>query len=154
MQDLIKQLAGRLLAATFTFIIGFSGFTLWNSFRWQESSSCDSVFNLIDAGHREVRIRGMLYGSPDRKLTLNELDCSGVWLAVEFDHSFQAGAETREFIERLNNLADSSRMSRAEVVVTGTLTSQSSQGNDQPFVMSAKALEQTGPISLISLISN
>jgi hypothetical protein len=154
MQDMIKQIAGRLLAAIFTFIIGLSAFTLWYDLRRQESSPCDSVFNLIDDDHREVRIRGMLYGSPDRKLTLNELDCSGVWVAVEFNHSYQAGPETREFIERLNDLADSSRMSRAEVIVTGTLTSQPSQGNDQPFAISATALEQTGPISLISLISN
>jgi hypothetical protein len=96
----------------------------------------------------------MLYGSPDRKLTLNELECSGVWIAIEFDQSFQASAETREFIERLNSLADSSRMSRAEVLVVGTLTRQPSLGEGQPFVMSTKALEQTGPISLISLISN
>jgi hypothetical protein len=151
---MIKQVAGRLLAATFAFIIGLFAFTLCNDLRWQESSPCGSVLNLIDPGHRVVRMRGMLYGSPDRKLTLNELDCSGVWVAVEFDLSFQAGAETQEFIERLNNLADSSRMSRAEVLMTGTLISQPSQGNDQPFVMSATALEQTGPISLISLISN
>lgn len=151
---MIKQIAGRLLAAAFTFIIGLSAFTLCNDLRWQESSPCGSALNLIDPGQRVIRIRGMLYGSPDRKLTFNELECSGAWMAVEFDHSFEAGTETREFIERLNNLADSSRMSRAEVLVTGTLTSQPAQGKDQPFVVSATALEQTGPISLISLISN
>lgn len=151
---MIKQIAVRLLAATFAFIIGLSAFTLCNDLRWQESSPCGSALSLIGPGHRVVRIRGMLYGSPDRKLTLNELECSGVWVAVELRHSFQVGAETREFIERLNNLADSSRMSRAEVIVTGTLTRQPSQGIDQPFVMSAKSLEQTGPISLVSLISN
>lgn len=96
----------------------------------------------------------MLYGSPDGRLTFNESDCSGDWAAVEFDESFRASAETREFIARLNYLAGVDRMARAEVVMTGTLTGKYLQGNEPPLVMSATELEQTGPISLISSISN
>ena len=101
-------------------------------------------------------MRGMLYGSPDGKLTFNELECGGAWAAVEFEHSFGADAETHEFVERLNNLASGDRLSRAEVVMTGTwsLAGPRPGGNEPPFVFSATGLEQTGPISLISQVSD
>jgi hypothetical protein len=47
-------------------------------------------------------------------------------------------------------------MSRAEVVMTGTWVPADPrpQGNEPPFVFSAMSLEQAGPISLISQVSN
>ena len=151
---MIRHIAMRVLVALLTFIIGLSVFALWNDFHRQRLSPCDSMLNSINSEQGLIRIRGMLYGSPDGRLTFNESECRGVWAAVEFDQSFEASTETRDFIVRLNNLAGGDRMARAEVILTGTFTTRDTQGNEPPFVMSTTALEQTGAISLISLISN
>jgi hypothetical protein len=147
----MTQISSRLLAATLTFIIGLSASTLWNGFQ-RTQSPCGFASGSTD--RRFVTVRGMLYGSPDGRLTFNELECSGAWMTVEFHQTFRADAETREFIERLNALAGGDRMSRAEVVVTGTLTDQHLRGDEPPFVVSVTTLEQTSSISLISLVSN
>ncbi len=141
------------MAVTLTFALGLAAFALWNDFRQQRLSPCGPTANSINPG-RLVRVRGLLYGSPDGRLTLNESECGGDWAAVEFHQSFQASGEDREFIKRLNSLAGGDRMARAEVIITGTFTSQHAQGNLPSFVMSVTGLEQAGPISLISLISN
>ncbi|HVG35282.1 MAG TPA: hypothetical protein VM911_19600 [Pyrinomonadaceae bacterium] len=148
-----KKISSRLLAATFTFIIGLSASTLWNGFR-RTQSPCEFASGSTDPGRRFVTLRGMLYGSPDGKLTFNESECSGAWMAVEFHQTFRADAETRQFIERLNALAGGDRMSRAEVIVTGTLTDQHLRGDEPPFAVSVITLERTSSISLISLVSN
>ena len=148
-----KQISSRLIAAALTFIVGLSAYTLWNGFH-PLPSPCGFASGSTDVGRRPVKLRGMLYGSPDGKLTFNELECSGTWMSVEFHRTFRAEAETLQFIERLNALAGGDRMSRAEVVLTGTLTDRHPPGDEPPFVVSTTTLEQTGSISLISLVSN
>ena len=143
----------RFMAVTLTFAIGLAAFTLWNDFQQQLLTPCGPAVNSINP-RRLVRVRGILYGSPDGRLTLNESECGGDWAAIEFHQSFQASGENLEFIERLNNLAGGDRMARAEVIVTGTFNTQHPQDNSPSFVMSVTGIEQAGPISLISLISN
>lgn len=152
----IKQVVRRLLAATLTFAIGLCVFALLDGPRARPSSPCGPDPGSVLAGGARLKLRGLLYGSPDGKLTFNESECGGEWAAVELDDAFTADAETREFLRRLNGLARVDRMSRAEVVMTGTWAPADPrpQGNEPPFIFSATALEQTGPISLISQVSN
>lgn len=151
----MRQIRNRLLAAALTFILGLCAFALWSDFH-RPQSPCASVPSSSERGRRPVTVRGMLYGSPDGKLTLNELECSGAWAVVEFEQSFRVNAEIREFIKRLNSLAGGDRMSRAEVVITGvwTLTDRATEVNEPAFVLSAIEIEQAAPISIISLVSN
>lgn len=154
---MIIQVARRLLAAALTFTVGVGTFALWSySQRERGSSPCKSVASSAVSERGIIRVRGMLYGSPDGRLTLNESECGGAWAAVEFDPSFRATVETREFLERLNSLTGADRMSRAEVIMTGTwaLTSPRLGDKEPPFVFSVTELEQTGPIFLISMVSN
>jgi hypothetical protein len=153
---MIRQVAWWLLTATLSFAIGLCSFTLWNDFRARRSSDYGSDLNTVALGPGVVRVRGMLYGSPDRKLTFNEMERGGAWATVHFEHSFRTDAQTREFVERLNDLASGDRMSRAEVIITGTwaFKGRHTQENEPPFFLSATGLEQAGPISLISLVSN
>lgn len=153
---MLKQVARRGVAAALAFAIGLCAFALWNSPGARPAPPCGPDPNSVSAGRAHLRVRGMLYGSPDGRLTFNESECGGAWAAVELDGSFEADAETREFVERLNNLAAGDRMSRAEVVVTGTWSAAPAPpgANEPRFVFTATGLEQTGPISLISMVSN
>jgi hypothetical protein len=154
---MVIQVMRRLLAAALTFTVGMSTYAFWNySQNERESSPCESGTSSLLSRRGIIRVRGLLYGSPDGKLTLNESECGGAWAAVEFGPSFRASAETLEFLKRLNGLAAADRMSRAEVVMVGTwdLISAQPQGNEPRFVFSVTGLEQTGSISLISMVSN
>jgi hypothetical protein len=152
---MMRQIGSRLISATLTFLIGLSISSFWRGGHYiQRQGLCDAALNLRASGQRPVTIRGMLYGSPDGRLTLNELECGGAWMEVEVDRNFRATAENQRFIESLNRLSRGDRMARAEVIISGQLIERKPSPADQQLVIRATALEQTGAISLISLVSN
>jgi hypothetical protein len=153
---MIGQVTRRLLAASLTFVVGLCAFALLGGSRTRPASPCGPDPDSVLTGRAHLRLRGMLYGGDDGRLTFNESECGGAWAAVEFDPSFAADLETREFVGRLNALAAGDRMSRAEVVMTGTWVRVVPRPavNEPPFVFTVKGLEQAGPISLISQVSN
>jgi hypothetical protein len=152
---MMRHIGSRLISATLTFIIGLS----ISSFRHdgpdiQRQGLCDAALNLRASGQQVITMRGMLYGSPDGKLTLNELECAGAWMEVEVDRNFRATPENQRFVESLTRLSRGDRMARAEVIISGQLIERKLSAADPQFVMCATGLEQTGAISLISLVSN
>ncbi|HEX8143895.1 MAG TPA: hypothetical protein VF553_14950 [Pyrinomonadaceae bacterium] len=152
---MMRHIGSRLISATLTFIIGLSISSFRHDSHYiQRQGLCDATLNLRDSARQPVTIRGMLYGSPDGKLTLNELECGGAWVEVEIDRDFQATDENQHFVESLTRLSQGDRMARAEVIIGGQLTDRKLSSSEQRFVIRATGLEQVGAISLISLVSN
>lgn len=153
----MRKIAIRLAVAIFTFLIGLSASSLQGWRAPLRVSSCADAFKTDAAGHRLVKARGMLYGSSERKLTFNELECSGdeiAWFEVELDQQFWSDAGNRQLVERLNRLSQGDRMARAEVSLVGELIDAEGEGQTLRPVISVREMHQTGNISLISLVSN
>lgn len=151
----MRHIGSQLLSATLTFVIGLSVSSVWHNGHYiQRQGLCDATANLRDSPQKAIKIRGMLYGSPDGKLTLNELECGGEWMEVEIDRNFQATHENQHIVESLTRLSRGDRMARAEVMISGRLLDRKLATAAPRFVIRASGLEQIGAISLISQVSN
>jgi hypothetical protein len=152
---MMRHIGSRLLSAILTFVIGLSVSSLWRDGHYiQRQGLCDAMATLRDSPQQIMTIRGMLYGSPDGKLTLNELECGEAWMEVEIDRNFQATIENQHFVQSLTRLSRGDRMARAEVTISGRLIDQKLAAADSQVIFRATGLEQIGAISLISLVSN